>query len=173
VDSTFLDLSEREHVLHNLVSSYNLRDITEYGRILDLDYFQFFFSDDDVGGGLPPMGWDRTQDMLATANLLNRSSSSPNRIISIVVDVDYSDLIWTEVAADPPLVETWYTAVTTYQFAFDTANGNTYATHGDAHAQFTVRNIGTPGSPQYRLVRWKDLGHVTLVRVIHPSEKWQ
>jgi hypothetical protein len=107
VAPTFADLTEKDHVLQNLTVSYLQRDITEYKRILDLDYYQFFFSDGDVSNGLPSEGWDKTQDEQATTNLLNRSSNAPNRIISIDLDMELSNLIWAEIAADPPLTEKW------------------------------------------------------------------
>ena len=153
----FQDLTEKEHVLNNLVASYLQRDINEYRRILDLDYYQFFFSDGDVSKGLPSEGWDKTQDEGATTNLLNRSSSAPNRIISIDLSVQRSNLIWVELAADPPLTETWWSVTTNYSFTFKTANDISYITSGSPRTQFIVRNIGTDEDQQWRLVRWRDL----------------
>ncbi len=154
----FQDLTEKAHVLNNLVASYLQRDINEYKRILDLDYYQFFFSDGDVTNGLPSEGWDKTQDELATTNLLNRSSSAPNRIITIDLNVERSNLIWVELAADPPLTETWWSVTTNYSFTFKTANDISYITSGSPRAQFIVRDAGTVDDPQWRLVRWRDLG---------------
>lgn len=154
----FQDLTEKEHVLNNLVASYLQRDILEYKRILDLDYYQFFFSDGDVSNGLPSEGWDKTQDERATTNLLNRSSNAPNRIISIDLNVDQTNLGWVELAADPPLTEKWWSVTTNYSFTFKTANDISYITSGSPRTQFIVRNAGTDEDPQWRLVRWRDLG---------------
>jgi len=162
---TFANLTEKDHVLNNLVVSYLKRDINEYKRILDVDYYQFFFSDGDVSNGLPLEGWDKTQDELATANLLNRNSSAPNRIIAIDLVVAQENLIWVDVAADAPLTETWWTVTTNYSFTFKTANDISYITSGSPRVQFIVRNIGTDVAPQWRLVRWRDLGDTYLIRV--------
>jgi hypothetical protein len=153
----FADLSAREDVIQNLVASYLWRNADEYTRILDADHYRFFFSDGDISNGLPPGGWDKTQDELATTNLLNRNSSSPNRIIAIDLHIEQENLVWVDVAADPPLTETWSTVTTNYSFTFKTANDISYFTSGSPRAQFTVRNIGTDVAPQWRLVRWQDL----------------
>jgi len=153
-----MDLTEKDHVLNNLVASYILRDINEYKRILDADYYQFFFSDGDVSNGLPSEGWDKTQDELATTNLLNKNSSANNRIISIDLEVAQANLIWVELAADPPLTESWWSVTTNYRFTFKTANDISYITSGSPRAQFIVRNAGTDEDPQWRLVNWRDLG---------------
>jgi hypothetical protein len=153
------DLTEKWHVLNNLVASYLLRDITEYQRILDPDYYQFFFSQGDVNNGLPAEGWDITQDVPATTNLLDSGNPNPNRIISIDLDVNMSNLAWIEIAADPTLPdETWWQVNTTYSFTFRTFNDISYITQGSPQVQFVVRNIGTEAEPQWRLVRWFDLG---------------
>lgn len=152
------DLTEKDHVLNNLVASYITRDINEYKRIIDVDYYQFFFSDGDVSNGLPAEGWDKSQDELATTNLLNRNNPAPNRIISIDLNVDDSNLVWVELAAEPPLTETWWTVTTNYSFTFKTANDISYITSGSPRTQFIVRNIGTDEEPQWRLVQWRDLG---------------
>jgi len=154
----FQDLTEKDHVLNNLVASYRMRDINEYKRIIDVDYYQFFFSDGDVSNGLPADGWDKTQDELATTNLLDRSNPAPNRIIAIDLSVDSSNLVWVALDAAPPLTETWYTVTTNYSFTFKTANDISYITSGSPRTQFIVRNIGTDTAPQWRLVQWRDLG---------------
>jgi len=163
---TFANLTEKEHVLQNLVASYVQRDINEYKRILDADYYQFFFSDGDVSNGLPAEGWDKTQDELATTNLLNRNSSASNRIIAIDLAVAQENLIWVDIEADPPLAETWWMVTTNYSFTFKTASDISYITSGSPRAQFTVRNIGTDAAPQWRLVRWRDLGDGSMLRVV-------
>lgn len=159
----FEDLTEKWHVLNNLEASYLRRDITEYQRILDPDYYQFFFSDGDVTNGLPADGWDISQDVPATTNLLNSNNPAPNRIISIDLEVNRTNLVWIEVDADPSLPnETWWQVNTTYTFTFRTANDISYITQGIPQVQFVVRNVGTDTEPQWRLVRWRDIGSVTL-----------
>jgi hypothetical protein len=155
---TYENLTQKVHVINNLVTSYRMRDIDEYKRILDADHYLFFFSDGDVSNGLPADGWDRTQDELATTNLLDPNSTEPNRIIAIDLDVAMTNLIWVPVAADTPLAETWQTTTTNYSFTFKTASDISYITSGSPRTQFTVRNIGTDTAPQWRLVRWRDLG---------------
>lgn len=155
----FKDLTQKDHVLNNLVAAYVQRDILEYRRIIDPALYQFFFSDGDVSNGLPADGWDKTQDDAATANLLNRNNPNPNRVLSITLDVAQKNLVWIETAADPPLNETWWSVTTTYSFQIRTANDFTYLTNGSPQAQFIVRNVGTDTDPQWRLVRWRDIGN--------------
>lgn len=152
-------LSKKEYVLNNLVVAYLQRDIDNYKRLLDEDYYRFYFSQGDVSNGLPMDGWSRAQDEAATTNLLNRNNPAPNRIVSIDLSVNMSNLDWKEVDADFASPDsTWMSVTTNYSFSMRAANDFTYITTGTPRAQFIVRNIGTDTDPQWRLVRWYDLG---------------
>jgi hypothetical protein len=153
------DLSEKADVINNLVLSYLRRDADRYRQVLDDVYYKFYFSQGDVDQGLPPGGWDLAQDVAATTNLLDPAYPSPNRIVSIDLQVNMSNLVWIEILADPPLTEHWWTATTTYAFTFRTANDISYITGGAPQTQFVVRNAGTEQAPRWRLVRWYDLGY--------------
>lgn len=153
------DLSEKVDVINNLMLSYLRRDPDRYAQILDGDpIFRFYFSDGDVANGLPAEGWSGAQDLAATTNLLDPLNPNPNRIVAIVLQVNTSNLVWVQVASGPPMNEIWYSVTTTYAFTFRTANDITYITAGAPLAQFVVRNVRTPQIPEWRLVRWRDLG---------------
>jgi hypothetical protein len=155
-DPVFNDLSQKEHVVQNLVGAYLTRDNEEYERVLDPE-FRFYFSDGDVSDGLPEEGWSRTQDLASTANLLDPDNPEPNRIVSIDLDVNSENLVW-QAVADTLLADTLLATNTTYSFAFRTANDISYITYGAPQVQFFVRNVGTDAAPQWRLVRWHDVG---------------
>jgi len=163
---SYENLTEKEHVIANLVTSYLERDITGYERILDEDNFTFFFSTGDVVRGLPADGWSKTEDLLATANLLDPNSTAPNRITNIDLYVAQENLTWIPTRPDTLLFpgETWYTTTTLYSFIFQTAHDFTYPSTPGSRAQFVVRNAGTDPAPQWRLVQWMDLGDSGRIR---------
>jgi hypothetical protein len=112
-----------------------------------------------VSNGLPEEGWSRSQDLAATENLLDPDNPAPNRIVSINdLDVDMEDLVWQPVA-DTSLADTLLTVTTTYRFWFLAANDINYITSGSPQVQLCVRNVGTDAAPQWRLLRWHDLGN--------------
>jgi len=152
---TFEDLSEREHVLTNLVGSYLARNATEYERLLDPDKYTFFFSTGDVGGQIPAQ-WGITEDLPATRNLLDPNYSGEKRALSIDLELIYNILQWVPIPGDAG--ETWWAVTVLYNFNIKTADDFTYLSTPSAQAQFVVRDVGTAEAPQWRLVQWHDIG---------------
>jgi hypothetical protein len=151
--SSFEDLSQRWHVLHNLENVFNLQNATEYDRLLDED-FVFFFSTEDVASGNYPTNWDRSVDFPATQRLLSD-------VLAIDLDIDLSQLSWVEITPDQGMYpgEKWYTTTVPYQFSmrFNQDPETTFLTSGTEGTQFTVRQVEVSGQQRWRLVEWRDL----------------
>jgi len=153
--ASYENLTEREHVLANLVSSYVWRNATEYERLLDPDKYTFFFNTGDVGGQIPAQ-WGLVEDLLATQNLLDPNYSGAKRVISIDLALIYTTLQWVPFPGDGG--ETWWAVTVLYSFSIKTADDFTYLSTPGAQAQFVVRDVGTAEAPQWRLVQWHDIG---------------
>jgi hypothetical protein len=155
-----LPLTTREAVLNNIEYAYDTRTIDAYDELLDLN-FTFFFSDGDVGGGLP-VQWPRTDELGATNDLfISNSQSVPvgPPCKSIRMDLTLENLQWVEIIPEDYPGETWYMTPINYEFTFKMDPDDTYNSEPGAKGQFTVRNAGTEAEPHWQLVEWKDLGN--------------
>jgi len=154
----FQDLSERVHVLENLELAYNRRTITKYDELLDVN-FTFHYTDGDVGGGGVPVQWDRAEEVLVNTRLFDPNYSGANRCKSIFMDVRIEDgLKWSTVEANDGSGEEWFTTTLFYNFSIKAEPDTEFIPLGDAKADYTVRNAGTPDAPQWRLVEMRDRG---------------
>lgn len=155
-----LPLTTREAVLNNIEYAYDNRNTSAFDELLDPN-FTFFFSDGDVGGGLP-VQWPRTDELGATNDLFV-SNTEPVPIgpecKAIFIDLALENLQWDEVTPEGYPGEVGYTALINYDFTFKMAPDDTYNSEPGAKAEFTVRNAGTENDPHWQLVEWRDLGN--------------
>ena len=161
----FTPLTSKSAVLDNLESAWNQRFPDQVDELLD-DNFAFYFSPGDVGGNIPEQ-WDRATE-LATSTALFISNTTPTTgpvCISVQVDIQSTNPQWIAVVPEVAPEETWYTTTLVYSFTFEMDPGQTYSSAQGAKAQFTVRNAGTDGAPDWRLVEWRDLGGLATFRI--------
>ncbi|HXV14713.1 MAG TPA: hypothetical protein VEC56_10965 [Candidatus Krumholzibacteria bacterium] len=153
---TFQALTTREAVLNNLELAWTKRNVDKIDELLD-DDFTFYFSQGDVGGGLPP-SWGRAAELAATTALFISNSSPPPSgpvCTRVLVDIALDDAIWTEVPGPvAALGEVWYSATVSYTATFEMEPDDTYITVPGATAEFIVRQVE---DDQWRLVEWHDL----------------
>jgi hypothetical protein len=162
-DQKFENLSEKWHVLNNIELAYSKRRLDKYDQLLDND-FAFFLFPGDVGGDVPE-SWDRDTEVSANKNLFSTEQppAPAKRCLGIRMNVQWEDdqgkpsLAWIELTP-PGSSETWYTTTVNYDFNIDVEGDLTYINNPGAQAQFTIRNAGTEGAPQWRLVEFRDLG---------------
>jgi hypothetical protein len=77
VDDVYGDLTNKDHVIKNLVKSYNEANIDEYTKIIHDDYL-FYNQAKDVAGGADPFVL-RDADVAATSNLFQaKNGTYPN-----------------------------------------------------------------------------------------------
>ena len=159
---SFQDLSEKEHVIDNLVLSYTRRDLDELDALLDAGFFFYFSSADVVNLGVPP-SWGRADEMIASNSILADGSTGPDSIVTIDLEIPYDTLHWDETLfVTPQGIETRYVTTLSYDFTFKTAGDITFA-GSSMEAIFTVRNAGSVDAPEWRLIRWEDLGGTAAV----------
>jgi hypothetical protein len=156
----YRDLTERDHVLHNLELSYNRWDITEYARLLDDTNFTFFFSKADYAGGKTPELWDRTEDISRQAKMFDPNYTGNYRVISIRLKLQYPSGSWVVTIPDQNEYpgETWYYKSVTYDLTVVTEarpENITFLTQG-LKALFTVRQSEFEGEQKWRIVEWRD-----------------
>ncbi len=149
----------REEVLADLEASYNRRNATRFGELLD-DNFTFFFAPGDVGGNIPEQ-WGRDNELRVTLKLFDQNLNEPPYPTCRYIRMDLkleSGVQWVAVIPEDFPGETWHTATVLYDFTFEMVPDQTYSEVPGALAQFTVRNDGTDSAPQWSLVEWRDLG---------------
>ncbi|HEX5131279.1 MAG TPA: hypothetical protein VFX92_02200 [Candidatus Krumholzibacteria bacterium] len=154
---SFLPLNEKVNVLSNLQLAYNRRIITEYDKLLDLE-FVFFLADGDVGGGLP-VSWDRTTEIGTNKCLFDRVGCPGKPVASSVTMelMNLNQIQWTKLIPASAPDEEWQTTTVFYNFQIEIGDTK-YVPYAGAKAQFTVRNVGTDSQPKWQLVEWRDLG---------------
>jgi len=154
----FQNLTEPEHVLNNFELAYNKRNISQYDKILDVD-FTFFLTPGDVDGGLPDR-WGRAEEVQYNTDLLNTNHAGSIRCKAVFVDLQFEPdkIEWTALTPASAPDETWYFATIDYRFRFDFEPDTQYESGIDTNAQFTVRNAGTDAAPHWQLVEFRDLG---------------
>ena len=155
---TFQDLSEKAHVIDNLVLAYNQRVPEEVDSLLDTG-FTFLFSSADVSSYGFPSSWNRADEMIASTAILGDGVTGPDSIVSIDLAIPYDTLHWdTSPFHGPGGIDTLYVTTLHYSYVFTTAGHTSYITSGSNEAIFAVWNTGTRDEPSWRLVRWDDLG---------------
>ncbi len=156
-DNPFFNLTEREHVLYNIETSYNKRRIDYYNGLLDAN-FTFFLSPGDVGGGLPE-SWNRADEIDVNTKLFDKNNTElPCQ--SIFMDLRIEDGVsWISITPASAPTETWYQTTLYYDFKFE-ISPNTYIPLTGARAVFTVRDAGPTGKydHHWQLVEFRDLG---------------
>lgn len=171
----YQNLSQKGHVLKNLELSYNLRQISEYTKLLD-DNFIMYFSSGDVSGGNTPAQWGRADEITAHTNLFNQSyvNGTWPSVTEILLDVEWEDdLAWIEIEPLTAPGEKWYVATLYYDFQLDLGPAFHLINGPGAKAQFTVRNAGTENAPRWQLVEMRDLdGEVAALRASSGTEQY-
>ena len=163
--SAYKNLTSEWHVLANIETAYNDRNIRKYDELLD-DNFTFFLYHGDVWGDIPP-SWDRATEVLYTSRLFDPNYAGDFQCKSITMDLlfDPNNVIWTDVTPDQNQYpgETWKAAVIYYSFRCDMVPDTQLESVAGARGRFTIRNAGTAQAPKWRLVEMDDLGDGTLV----------
>ncbi len=155
------NLTERWHVLNNIEYAYSTRNQRVYNALLGTQ-FTFFFDEGDVGGEIPEQ-WDRPLELGATTDLFaSNSQGEPAedpvcKQIKLDLIFDKDNLGWIEKIPEDFPDQVWYTTTVNYTFTFQMEGDLTYI-QNDAKAQFTVRDVGLPGSPHWELTEFRDLG---------------
>jgi len=153
------NLTQKWHVLNNIVVAYNKRDISIYDELLD-DNFTFFLSPGDVGGTIPDQ-WGRADEILYNSRLFDPNYSGAHRCKTIEMDLtipdDKTTISWVKITPASAPDETWYMTTVFYRFRFDTEPDTQYESVAGAKGEFTVRDAGTAEKPQWRLVEFRDL----------------
>ena len=154
----FPPLTSKLAVLNGLELAWNRRAPDEVDELLD-DNFVFFFAAGDVGGTIPAQ-WNRATE-LATSTALLMSNTTPTTgpvCGSVQVDLTLNNVQWVEFVPEDAPAETWYATTVFYTFTFEMKGDVTYVAPPGSKAQFTVRNAGSGGVQDWRLVEWRDLG---------------
>jgi hypothetical protein len=151
----FEDLTQQDHVLHNLQLAYNLRNIKEFERLLD-DEFTFFFSEADYGTGDIPVSWTREVEIGANTNLFNPNYPGAYRATNIDLTLIYTEGEWTEI---PQGDESWFSKEVEYNITVQTEGGTDYKGNR-LKAEFIIREAIPEGETEkiWRIIRWRDIG---------------
>lgn len=153
-------LTTRSAVLNNIEVAYNKRNPEVIDALLD-GSFTFFLSPGDVGGGLP-VQWGRSDELEVTTRLFLSNGNSPGNgpvCLSIKLDIVLDDeIVWQPVVPEAFPDETWYATTVVCSGTFKMEPDQTYVTRSGYEAQFTVRNVGSGGVQDWRLIEWRDLG---------------
>ena len=171
---SFESLTQRWHVLNNLQLSYNEREFARMDELLDTN-FVFYLAPRGGQGGIPAQ-WGRDQELDATRMLFDPDLNVPGFPVcqGIYMNLEFENgVAWDDTVPPAFPAETWYTATVYYDDHFYMEPGGCYTAVPGSQAQFTVRNVGTDGAPQWRLVEWHDLGTVTTERLQPAAACWQ
>lgn len=160
--SNFQDLTERDHVLSNLIFAYNERNHTEMNELLD-DNFIFYFSRYDVVRRYTQRLWDKSGEMAATGVIFDTDYNGPYRVLDTDVMLSYTegDADWTAVPPRDDLKyagETWYYKEASYRVKIVAEVLPDTITYYAAYfrAGFTVRQVDVGGKNVWRLVECRD-----------------
>ena len=145
------DLSNKSDVLNNIEFAYNKRNMDAYNELLD-DNFEFFYTEDGVGGGTP-VQWGRPDEVTTTSGLL-AAADKMDLAIDWKDDHGIATAQWT---AQISGTETWYYTTVFYHYTIKIGD-TTYIPNAGSKAQFTVRNAGTDEKPKWKLIEFRDLG---------------
>ncbi len=152
---SYKSLAEKDDVLFNLQLLYPQFDLQEYNKVLD-DQFIFFFSDDDIGNGIPFTEFFKDDEIRTLRNM--GDDSRPDRVLSIELTLSYSEEEWTPITPEDQKYagETWYQKTVVYNMTVQAEPNMTYIST-DIKAQFTIREgEDLDGSKIWRIIRWRD-----------------
>lgn len=152
---SYKDLTEKDDVLFNLQLLYPQTDATEYNRVLDDDLI-FFFSEVDIGEGIPFTEFQKEDEIRALRNM--GDETRPDRVLSINLRLSYSAGEWTAfIPGDQKYAgETWYKKAVVYNMTVQAEPNMTYIS-ANIKAQFTIREgEDQDGSKIWRVIRWRD-----------------
>jgi len=152
------NLTQKWHVLSNIETAYNKRDITIYDQLLD-DSFVFYLSPGDVGGDMPDQ-WGRVEEILYTSRMFDPNYNGQHRCTELSMDLVLPDekntIQWVAFTPAGLPDQTWYKTMVYYHFRLETEPSTTYESVAGARAEFTVRNAGTDEAPHWQLVEMHD-----------------
>lgn len=155
----FKDLSEKDHVLHNLALAYNEGRYEEYDKLLDED-FTFIVSEADFNDGVIEVRqWGRDREVRANTLILNPQHPDipeGKEVISMDLRLDYPEENWTEEPENETHPgESWYKKIVLYNLVVKTQDGWEYRAIG-LQAEFTIRWAEYDRGEHWRLVLWRD-----------------
>ncbi len=170
--SGFKNLKQKDHVLFNLQKAYSERNLQQYERLLDLNFFTFFFSPEDVQAGIVQFpNWGRASELLATAHMFDPTfdpapTTHPNTgwvtdpgpvtRIKLTMEFPAGDDAWNpQIDDDVHPGEIWYEKTVEYELDV-TAGDFTFRNAASLQASFVIRLAELEGDNIYRLVSWQD-----------------
>ena len=159
VDNGYNDLSKRDHVLVNLERAYTERNISQYDRLLAVD-FEFFFSQQDIDDGLVgDASWGRGREVAATTNMFNRipgDGAAPIDDINLALDYVPGENNWTleEGMSGNHPGEDWY--LRTIKYNMQIRAGEDTFVSDNIGVSFIIRLDNLDGKDIYRIIAWRD-----------------
>ena len=149
----YKDLQNKDDVLYNLELAYNVRDIDEYEKLLDID-FAFVFSGDDYSSGQTPWHWGDSSEKDANRKIMDPHLAGDNRVVSIDLSLDYPVDNWTPEDPNPNHPgETWYVKAVAYDLVIKTADDWEHRAIG-YQAQLKIR--WDTKAERWAIVLWSD-----------------
>jgi hypothetical protein len=153
----FKDLTEKDHILFNLQLVFNEFNSTEYDKMLDGDFINYF-SEADFALGITPEQWDRATETRAYAGFFDPNRDK-DRVINRSLKLTYPTDNWTEITPDDPVQypdESWYFTSIRYDMSVevDTEPQTTTYIANDIKLEVTIRWDEERG--HYRMIRWRD-----------------
>jgi hypothetical protein len=137
----FLDLSEKEHCITNLMLSYAKKDIERFSELLHDDYLYHGFDNIVI--------WGKQEERENTELLFEKE---------MVASFTIGDGSWTKTdrIGESPCGDCWES---TRQYSISGhVSGDDTTVFGSGYARFVVKRVERNGEPGYRIVAIIDLG---------------
>ncbi len=146
------DLTEKEHVVFNLVLSYKKLDIEHYAELLHEDYIWYNQEGSD------PEFLTRDQDIDATNGIFNSKKfghpDENKRILRLQLEI--WDGSWSTIDSleGQPCADCWYTR-RLYDITLEMASGTII--HAHDYVDFYIIGIEENGKKKYQIIRADDI----------------
>ena len=148
----FKDLTEKEHVIENLVLSYQYLDIEHYAELLHEDYIWY------NQPGSDPEFLSRDQDIDATKGIFDSKKyvhpDENKRILRLQLEI--WDGSWSAIDSieGEPCSDCWYTR-RVYDITLDIASGTTI--HGHDYVDLYIVGVEGDSKRKYQIIRAFDV----------------
>jgi hypothetical protein len=153
-NSPYENLTERSHVLTNLVESYNRMNADRYVELLDGEFVSYFYAG-DVGKNGIPTDWGVEAEKASAREMLGGGGGRDDNPV-LAIDfrlVGLGDATWESYEPQGYPGETWHRTTLQYDYLVDTSKDIQWITSGIPTATLVVREQpdGT-----WRLVECRD-----------------